>query len=89
MHSQYTICMVTYRVKYKGSVSNDWVVHRSGRQVARLETKQAAMDYARANASKGDTLIVERRNGSEQKEVTISSSNKDRLDMNQGNFTLF
>lgn len=82
-------CMVTYRVKYKGTASNDWVVHRSGRQVSRKGTKQAAVNYARANASKGDTLIVERRNGSKQKEVTISSSNEDRLDMNEGSFSIF
>lgn len=79
----------TWRVKYKGTSSNNWVVHKSGRQVQTKGTKQEAINHARARANQGDTLIVERRNGSKQKEVEITSTNEERLDMNQGEFSPF
>jgi len=81
--------MTTWRVTHS-SVPDGWNVKSGGRNIrSGMDTKQAAVNLARARASQGDTFIVERRNGSKQKEVTISSSNEDRLDMNQGDFDPF
>jgi len=78
----------TWRVAYLED-SRNWAVYKSGRRSTTKGTKQAEINNARARASQGDTLKVERRNGSTQKEVTITSTNEDRLDMNQGEFSIF
>lgn len=74
----------TIRVKRKsaglGESHHDWQVQVSGRFIKSLPKKGQAADFARVRANKGDTLIVERRDGSVQKEVEISTSNEHRLD---------
>jgi len=81
--------MATWRVTHS-DVPDGWNVHKSGRSIrSEIDTKTEARDLARARASKGDTLIIERMNGTKQKEYEVTSSNEKRLDMNQGNFSIF
>jgi len=81
--------MATWRVTHT-DVPDGWNVKKSGRNLKTgLPKKQDAINVARARAAVGDTLKVERMNGTVQKSVEITSSNEDRLDMNRGNFSIF
>jgi len=81
--------MATFRVSHS-SAPDGWNVKKSGRVTrSGIGTKQEAVNLARAQAEQGDNLVVERRNGTEQKNVEITSTNEDRLSMNRGNFDVF
>jgi hypothetical protein len=81
--------MVTWRVSYSGTINDEWKLKRSGKVQNTYNKKSTATNEVRSRAMKGDRMVVERRDGSVQKDVEITAGPEARRDMNDGTWSPF